>query len=293
VSTLFLTILACTTSELSESWQIDRTRVLAVAAEPAEPRPGDVVDLRALVVGPEEVGLVVWVACVTGDDDANGCVGDTSAFSEVFADGAVSPEEQATLQEAGLVGVEPFVPPRWTVPADALDGLPEERRAEGVSAFVNVSVIPGPLDMTGAGEPPDLDEADLELAYKRVPVSLTDTPNRNPRVEGVDVDGVRVEDGATAVLDRGETYTLTPLLASDAVEAYTYVREDGTVETRDEIPWIAFYATDGRFNQTESLYPELGRTWTAPETAGTHTVWFVARDRRGGMGWATLRVEVR
>jgi hypothetical protein len=289
----FLSLLvACTTSELSESWQIDRMRVLAVAAEPAEPRPGDTVDLRALVVGPEEVGLVVWVACVSGDDDANGCVGDTSAFSEVFADGAVSPEEQVALQEAGLVGVEPFLPPRWEIPADALDSLPEERRAEGLSAFVNVSVIPGPIDM-GGGEPPDLEEADLELAYKRVPISLTETPNHNPRVEGVDVDGVRVEDGATAVLDAGETYTLTPLLADDAVEAYTYVREDRSTETRDEIPWVAFYATDGAFSQTEALYPELARTWTAPDAEGAHTLWFVARDRRGGMGWATLRVDVR
>ncbi len=287
---MLLTLLACTTSELSESWQIDRLRVLGVAAEPAEPRPGDTVALRALVVGPEAPGLVVWVACVTGDDDANGCVGDTSAFSTVFEDGAVTPDEQQALADAGLVGVEPFLPPVWSIPADALDALAPEDRAEGISAFVNVTAIPGPLD---AEAPPSLEEADLELAYKRVPISESATPNHNPRVEGILVDGTFVPDGGTVVLDAGQTYDWEPVLADDAVETYTYVTETGIAEEREEIPSVQLYATEGAFSQTAALYPDLARIYTTPTTPGSHGVWAVVRDRRGGMGWVSLTVDVR
>ena len=46
---MLLFLLACSRIEVSESWQIDRLRILAIAAEPAEPRPGDTVRFRSLV----------------------------------------------------------------------------------------------------------------------------------------------------------------------------------------------------------------------------------------------------
>jgi hypothetical protein len=294
MTNVLLLLLGCsdfTTETLSESWQIDRLRILGVAAEPAEPRPGDTVRFRSLVVAPGEgVGAVIWLACVNGNDSTNGCAADTSIFSEVMADGAVSPEEQAALVEAGLIGVEPFLPPSWTIPADALDALPAEDRAEGFPAFVNITAVPGSPDPSLASE---IDPDEVELAFKRLPISENPQPNQNPDLTHVEVDGVVVEDGGGIEVGPGDTVELLPVLGEGSVEDYPYVTSEGVVETRTESPWVEWYAEGGAYSQTTSLYPELARTWTAPSEPGVVSLWMVVRDRRGGMDWLTLVATVR
>jgi hypothetical protein len=287
VTTFLPLLLACTTDTLSEAWRIDRLRVLAVAAEPAEPRPGDVVTFSALTVAPMEPGWAfsVWVACLDGAQDG-GCAVDPALVEEVFADGEVESDEQQTLIEAGLIGVEPFLQPSWTVPSDALDGLDETERREGRTAFVNVSAFPN-------GE--DLATEDAELAYKRVPISEAPTPNRNPVLEGVRVDGVLLPDGASVVLDADQTYTVEPVLADGAIEDYRYVTADGAQETRTEEPYVSLYAEEGSFDQTNALWPDVLRRYTTPTTpAGAASrLWFVVRDRRGGMSWTSITATWR
>ena len=58
----FFLLLACATDELSQNWQLDRTRILAAQAEPPEAKPGDVVQFRSLVFSPEPIESVVWFA---------------------------------------------------------------------------------------------------------------------------------------------------------------------------------------------------------------------------------------
>lgn len=294
MTVVFALLLGCssfTTETLSESWRIDRLRILGVAAEPAEPRPGETVRFRSLVVTPDEpVGAVLWLACVNGDDSSNGCAADTSIFSDVLADGAVSADEQAALAAAGLIGVEPFLPPSWTIPADALDALPVEARAEGFAAFVNITAVPGSIDPAAASE---IDPDEVELAFKRLPISENPQPNLNPDLLHVEVDGAVVEDGGTFEVDAGDTVEIEPLLGEGSVEAYPYLTSEGSTETRTESPWTEWYAEDGEFSQTTSLYPELAREWTAPTDAGEVRLWMVVRDRRGGMDWMTVRAQVR
>lgn len=282
---LILTMLACTTEELSQSWQIDRLRVLGVAAEPAEPRPGDTVTFSSLVVSPDApVAATVWFACLGGDADF-GCEVD-EALLEGLDPETMSAEDLEALYEAGFIGAEPFLPPVWTVPEDALDALTPEARLEGLTAIVNVTAIP---DV----ESPATE--DLELAFKRVPVSEATTPNRNPIVTGVTVDGARIEPGTVVSLDRGEPYTIAVELSGDSVETYTYVKDDGTAEERTEEPYFTWYAQDGSFDRTFDLWPYTDVVHYAPEapTAEDASLWVVVRDRRGGMAWATLSVRYR
>ena len=294
MTVVFALLLGCssfTTETLSESWRIDRLRILGVAAEPAEPRPGETVQFRSLVVAPDEpVGAVLWLACVNGDDSSNGCAADTSIFSDVLADGAVSADEQAALAAAGLIGVEPFLSPSWTIPADALDALPVETRAEGFTAFVNITAVPGSLDPAAVSE---IDPDEVELAFKRLPISENPQPNLNPDLLHVEVDGAVVEEGGTFEVDAGDTVEIEPLLGDGSVESYPYLTSEGSTETRTESPWTEWYAEDGEFSQTTSLYPELAREWTAPSDAGEVRLWMVVRDRRGGMDWMTVRAQVR
>lgn len=283
--TLLLTLLACTTSELSQSWQIDRLRVLAVAAEPAEPRPGDTVTFTSLVVSPEvEVAATIWFACLTGGDDF-GCDVDPSLLEDLDPEALTSDDLEA-LAAAGFIGAEPFLPPVWAVPTDALDGLTPDQRREGLTALVNVTAVP---------DIPSPTEQDLELAYKRVPVSEAATPNHNPVITSIRVDGVEIPPGTTASLDRGQPYTIAVTLSETSVESYTFVNADGVTETRVEAPYFTWYARDGTFDRTFDLWPYADTVFYAPHAPDTENpgIWVVVRDRRGGMSWASVAVRYR
>ena len=70
-------ILGCSEDELSEPWQLDRTRILAVRptvqGDPdivlgtrAEGRPGETLSFEALTCTPDDepIGGVMWIACL-------------------------------------------------------------------------------------------------------------------------------------------------------------------------------------------------------------------------------------
>ncbi|MDP2311199.1 MAG: hypothetical protein Q8P18_34580 [Pseudomonadota bacterium] len=286
---LLTPMLGCTTTELSESWRIDRLRVLGVAAEPAEPRPGDRVTFTSLVVSPDvAVASTVWFACLVGGDDF-GCSIDESLLDTLDPSGELSPDDLEALYAAGFIGAEPYLPPVWNVPLDALDALAPEDRLEGLTAIVNVTAIPEP-----SSEGEELDESDLELAYKRVPVSEAVSPNRNPIIAAIALDGVEIPEGTVASIDRGQPYTITVALSDESVETYPFVNKEGVEETRTEEPYLTWYAEAGEFDQTNDLWPYFEAIYYPPDDAAPDAkVWVVVRDRRGGMAWTALALRYR
>ena len=56
---LFL-LLACAQDELTQNWQLDRTRILGAQAEPPEAKPGDTVQFRSLVFSPDQIFKVCF-----------------------------------------------------------------------------------------------------------------------------------------------------------------------------------------------------------------------------------------
>lgn len=288
---VLLLLPACGVETLAQSWQLDRLRVLAVAAEPAEPRPGDTVSFTSLVYTPEGVDLAgtVWFACLPTSADEFGCTLDPALLDALQVDpSTLSPEELATLiaeaQAAGLIGFEPGFAPRWSVPADALAALPPDAQSEGLSAIVNVTALPD----LGDGVTPGPD--DVEAAYKRVPVSLAATPNHNPRVDGITIDPAVDAAAGLLQVEPGATYTLTPTFPDDAIEDYTFRNENGEDETRTEEPYFTWYAEGGIFDQPFSLHPTSDVEWTAPSAGFEGWVLVVMRDRRGGMAWSGIRL---
>lgn len=298
-----LPLLGCRGDPMAQAWQLDRPRVLAIRGEPAEPRPGQTVQFEALYYLPpnQELQLATWFACLPEQASSYGCAIDPSISERLTGldPSTLSPEELQALQEellaAGLIGVEPWLPPSWTVPEDALDELDEDERLEGVSAVVTVTAIP---EGAAAAE-------DLELVFKRIPVSEAGTPNENPRIEAFLVDGVRVEDGGVVPLGFGAAPVIEPVLAEDAVQTYLYRNDSGEDEEREEQPYIQWYAEDGSFDQPYALYPQMDVVWTAPARRVAGLGWPLAleaprrvrligvlRDRRGGMGWGSLEFEL-
>lgn len=286
--------------ELSDSWYLDRLRVLAVRAEPAEPVPGQDVTFESLIWSPDgDPELVIWFACLPESGTDFGCTVDPALLEELSAvdPSTMSPEElaalAATLEDAGLIGAEPYFSPSWTAPVEALDGLTESEQLEGVSALVTLQAVPADAQS----------DADLEIAYKRMPISLASTPNSNPDLDGLRIDDALYADGSALALAAGQTITLEPALAADAIQDYTYRNEDGADETRTEEPYFTWFASGGDLEDSATLCDESGpsaddtcpdaaTTWTAPDETFEGVIYAVVRDRRGGMHWTGLNVTV-
>ena len=158
--TLAIAMLGCTAEreQLSQSWQIDRTRILGVLAQVAdetgaptdraEASPGETVLLSSLHVHPtKDIGGVFWMGCALTSADEFGCETDPEAIEALFdADlENLSFEEQIALYEqaraAGFLGFEPyseaFLQPQIQVPEDLLDELEPSERLEGLSYILN------------------------------------------------------------------------------------------------------------------------------------------------------------
>jgi hypothetical protein len=301
---LTLGLAACDEFEMSEEWQLDRLRVLGVRAEViggpdpvlgyrAEPRPGETTGFSSLIYVPDdqEWESTTWLACLPEDSDLYGCSPNPEALEAFealdedqldFKDPDVLEELLELARAAGLIGIEPFYEPLWEVPIDALYDQSEAERQEGKSAFLTLAVAP-----VGAE-----DDADLELAFKQVPVSEAVTPNHNPDIIDIEVAGQSLGDDVGFTARRGITYKLNPVLAPHHIETYAYLREDGETEWRAEQPYFTWYAEAGEFDEPLSLHPFSKVEWKAPNKTGVVTLYTVVRDRRGGMGWRRVLVKV-
>lgn len=239
----------------------------------------------------------LWIGCLTEADSQTGCAFDESAFNDLKSlDKNSSPAEIEEafqrLNEAGFLGLEPDWPPMWIIPDDALEGV--EDRLEGVSAFVNISLLP--KDASALGD----DDPDLEAGFKRIAVSEATSPNHNPDIKDIVVAGTPIGDAKGFTARTGRTYILDPILEDGHIETYSYITSSGEEEQREEEPYFTWYTELGtdnkskqaRFDTDYSLYPYSSVEWTAPEVAGTIRIHVVTRDRRGGMGWRSLLVNV-
>lgn len=282
--TLFL-LLGCQDIDLAQEWDLDRLRLVAVRAEPAEPRPGDLVTFTSIGYAPEGEWSALWFACVQGSPD--GCSFDASLLEGIDSAediAALTPEEQAellaALQAAGLIGFQPGFEPAWVVPEDSLAGLTEAEALEGTSATVQVTLTT---------------EADIELVLRRIPISLAPTPNLNPDIGTFEVDGISLAAGGGLRADAGQLYELEAGLLGE-LETYEYVNTDGEHETRtEELEWRWYTDMghlDGSFDIEDPEPTADAVVWRAPSEPGTGVIHAVVLDGRGGMGWWSVVVTV-
>lgn len=286
---LFLALLGCTAPDFAEEWQLDRLRLLAIRADPAEPKPGDIVTFSSLAYLPDEAEWSgVWFACMDGD--AEGCTLDPALTEQLEHADELSQSDLAALfealREAGFVGTQPGMDLMWFVPDDALEGLTEAESLEGLSATVTAALST---------------EDDSELTLKRIPVSLASTPNQNPDVAPLTFDRIAVEGSQVVAVEANNEIDLHAELVAGA-ETYTYVTTAGETEERTEEPSWRWYASGGTLavnaDSEELSFDARGSVesdmiWTTPKEPGGYTLAAVALDGRGGMGWQSLIVTVR
>lgn len=285
---------ACSDKEavvLQPASLVDKLRVLAIKAEPPEAAPGEIISLTALVADPLEnrrnTGHL-WVMC---DPSVEGELGNACA-------------QQDTLRSFDLealpegVNIFPlfFNFAFYRAPWGILDQLEEEERRRGMTATVLLVAWEG-------GSQEQLQDPSIlkQLAIKRIRIAEPqETPNRNPVLEAVTIDGQPFGETDEPRVKAGGTITLSASSTEDSVEVFERVLPDGTVVEQSEQNVFSWYTRGGRFTQgleyssrTESGDPiglELPELGTQPDDR-LH-IWVVLRDARGGTDWAKRTLQL-
>ena len=261
--TLALSI-GCADGQLPSESELDRLRILAARATPAEVAPGETVQLESLTFSPETgVVGVVWELCMTLEcPTPEGREDPVAALDE----GRIDPA-------AGLVGLEPDSPPAFEVPAELLDALPEPAREEGTFLRFGLSAVAWP-----EGDPDE-----VEWGTKDLPDSTSSQPNNNPALSTVWVGQTELAPGDTLAMEPGE-YELDVVDRDAMAETYIYRTTDGELQTRQEDLDVRWYSDLGTID---------GTVWDPGPIGQTGSLIVVVRDGRGGVDWSAFDVAVQ
>ena len=301
-----LTLLACATTlgcqddSFDPGARVTSLRVLAMQADSPYAAPGDTVSLETLSYDP--LGRPInwaWAACENpATSDVEGCLAKV-------AEEAQNGSSPLIAQGEGLDTLQ------LTIPSTTLDALPPEALPAAMVGVVSVA-CPGAIEIerSRAGLPLRcVDETGSELALdeyviglKRIFVRTVDR-NQNPAIERVTFDGEDWPEDEVKEVDPcptdGNTYAdckdgkhalaafVTPASFESGVDEFG--REYG------ESLVVQYYATEGLYEFDVRIGEEPETGWAARSTASGSelTLWFVARDNRGGVSWTERRVRVR
>ena len=272
--------------------RIASPRILALQADRPYARPGETVALSLLHANPGGQALQwAWNTCT-------------------LPESSTTDDCLAALDDA----LTPFDPDddrlSVTVPPDVLDEVPEEQRP---SALIGVVVVACPgelragdtarvpircLDDRGKALPIDA----IEVGVKRILLREHDR-NRNPRIERITWDDRTwdADEVPRAKLCAKDTFTFDDCSESlqHRIRVHTDARESGRDEAGGEFEEqliVQFYATHGLFRDDVRIAGDASNRWVAQgptgRDGGTATLWFVARDDRGGVSWTTRQVEL-
>lgn len=293
-------------SDFSPASRVTDFRLIAVQADAPYAAPGQTVKLSTL--SHEPFGRKVtwgWSTCVLPKSaTAPGCM------DKIAEDAKTSGKPPAFEVGENRTTYE------TTIPADVLANLSREGRTGALVGVLTVG-CPGALSLADpASVPPGglpfhcvEDGTGKELPYDRWVVSLkrvyvreTDR-NQNPPIGDVLFDGatwgetevkeVTPCDGDDNAFDdcSGGEHEVTLRVASGAVESGT--DESGSSFTERVV--VQYYATEGTFEFDVRTAESPKTRWKArkQDVGRTLTMWFVARDNRGGVSWTSRSVKVK
>lgn len=278
-----LALLACSDTEFTPRWRLDRFRLLAVIAEPPDALAGESVTLTAVAAqrpGVTGDASVVWLPCarlaIDNNTGARTCADATPqvlfgtttsvALTETPASGA----PWTVFGMACPSGV-PMIDPTTKQPrCDGAEGEVFIRTIRQRGAVANHNPRIARVTLDGA-------ELTAEMPARVPPCALTDSDERDERC-------VR--------------HSLRVEFASDARETTSEVQPDGSVHALPEALVTEFIVDGGdldgafRSDNDESAGAVHVNAFRAPPTAGTVRLWVIARDGRGGFDIATRSVTV-
>ncbi len=282
---LALLAAACT-PEFEEVWQVKDLRILALRAEPPEVLvPLGVTDfptvkITALVADPlaPEGALFDWELWVCSAEESRCEVARTKTLVKAARSTLEAIEVELKLDQATYID---------SILADPLKGF------GGVPVMVELQIRR---------------DAFAARAVKRIvygaPIPAKKTPNANPTIARVKADDYPLAGPALGANAKGEKVKLLPEPGPGAKERYWVATYTGGERELDEYLSYAFFTTAGKLSPATTggkpspfvdnkKVDDPSSDWTPPEQAGSATIYLVVRDDRGGVGWTTLRAEVR
>ena len=251
---LLLPIAAACAQKASDRALVSKLRVLAIRAEPPEPRPGDTVAIDTLFGDPTGAGraiTAVWGLCTP--DAVKG----VSSCAEAGRTVPVGAGTALTI----------------VIDAHTLDPIPPDHRDQGIDLFLVVQA-----QAPAAGDTP----AEDSTAFKRIRVSTNPVPNRNPHIVQFGVGGTGSGPYAVA---KGSVTQLEVAVTPGSFESY--VNSLGETKTEDlKFTWLI---SAGELDDAITFAdPDGGARnhFIAIGDAPPATLWIVVRDPRGGAVWA-------
>lgn len=283
--------------------RVNSFRVLAQEMDAPFAKPGETVKVESLSYDPQGRSVTwAWGACV---NPAASTV--QSCLDKIAADSLATGNSQILSQGPGLTSFT------YTVPADALDSLPETARA---SALVGILSIACPGDLTfaqgsnelpfackesGSGRVMALEE--FVVGLKRVQVRSTDR-NQNPQIEQILFDGQNWPESEVKTVvacdtdkndyDACAADTKHELGARPTAASVESGQTQFGVDFSEQVI-VEYYATEGIFENEVKVAAEPETGWAARKAASGKdlTLWMVVHDDRGGATWAERHVHVQ
>ncbi len=313
--TLALALTACAPELPGDPWLVQAPTVLAVSAGPAEVKPGQVASLRALIADPQQGTAnaeLSWFSC-----SARPKVAEAAPVAAACLGG--DPE---WVQPVGLGQTA-----SWTVPVEACavfgpspppakDGQPAGRPADpdATGGFY----APLRLNAPQLGQDPILFRLRLRCALGGATQAQSVQYNQQYRINTQpDLQSLAVQGPAPSVVLSGPAPWKVQVKRGSALQlrtnwkdcpdtspcggAETYLRFDPATRIlgpQREAIRISWYATGGDLRHASTGRSPADTSnfstndWTAPALAGSHWLWLVVRDDRGGVSWAQVAVEV-
>lgn len=277
--------------------RVSSLRVIAQAMDRPYAAPGDTVEVSSLVHDPEARAVNwAWATCVNpSSSDVSGCI------DRIAASG--------TALIANGEGIDRVT---VSVPQDALSSLPATVRPSASMGVLSVA-CPGNLELaTGASGLPfrcsdansgrELGLDEFVVGMKRIVVREQDR-NENPSIARITLDGNEwlADDVPTLrpCNERGNDFSgcAEALRHKVSAEVTPESFQSGTSEfgeAFDEQIVVQYFATEGNFESDSRIAESPVNQWAPRQQASGQdvTFWFVVRDNRGGVSWATRRAHV-
>ena len=294
ISMLFVgCVLAACGADFEPGSRVVSPRILALQADKPYARPGEEVALTLLSANPEGEALEwAWGTCTlpassTVDDCVEALDGDLEPFDP----------EADELQVS--------------IARDLLDGVPAAQRP---SALVGVIVVACPGELrTGSteGVPARCVDQDgnarsihdIEVGIKRIFIRESDR-NGNPAIDAITWDGEPWPEDEVRETEICAEDTFAIDDCSDALQRHIKLEVPSGERGRDEFGGdfseqviVQFYSTHGLFRDQVRIAEDTDNRWVAQrdddDAREEATLWFIARDDRGGTSWTTRRVRMR
>ena len=271
-----LLAMACAPDLGPPDFLVDRPRIIAIKATPAEVAPGASATWQVLAVGPSgplDASAAVWGLCTTplslteSGTVATACEGDLPAIAQGKAPSIAVSQDSCSvfgpiISSATLRSRNP----------DATGGYyqPVQVRFSGNTAFAQERLLC------------PLAQATLALSLD---FSSRYRANQNPVIAAFAV---------PATVSAGQQVSLTISWDASSVEVYPVFDAPNLrlVDTA-EVMSVSWYATGGTLAQdkTSAVALSSSNTWTAP-ASGTIFLWAVLHDSRGGLDFASAQAVV-